>query len=109
MKISKVTKEFNNEATNHILFQHIDNESVVKMGYVTVPPGERVPKEGLSCHDEDEYSYILKGCMTTQSGAEEIKKVAKGSATFIPANEKHWALNESEEPCEIVYALVKHK
>lgn len=109
MKISKINREQSEEIMNQTLFQHIDQNTVVKMGFVQILPGERVPKEGLSMHDEDEYSFILQGSITTQSGDSPIMKVEHGTATFIPAKEKHWAINEGEEVCEIVYVLVEHK
>ncbi|MDQ0338747.1 quercetin dioxygenase-like cupin family protein [Caldalkalibacillus uzonensis] len=78
----------------------------ITFGVVTIPPGERVPVEGLSIHDQDEYALVLKGSIRTMSAGKEVR-VARGQATFIPAGEAHWAYNDGDEECEIVWALVR--
>lgn len=76
------------------------------MGTVVIPPGTRAPKVGAGAHEDDEYSIILKGSLKTMSGDKEYT-VKAGEATFIPAGEAHWALNESDTDCELVWMMLK--
>ncbi|GGB42393.1 cupin domain-containing protein [Virgibacillus dakarensis] len=90
------------------LFREKNKHVDVQFGTVTIPPGERVPKEGLSKHEENEYSVIVKGRVEGESGGKPYKAWAS-NATLIPAGEEHWAVNAGDEPCQIVWALVKEK
>ncbi len=78
----------------------------VTMGTVVIPPGIRAPLKGAGSHEGDEYSIILKGSLLTESGGKQYR-VSAGQATFIPAGEAHWALNDGTEDCEIIWTLVK--
>lgn len=90
------------------LFEEKTDAVGVQFSTVTILPGERVPKEGSSKHEENEYSIIIKGKMEGESGGKPFQ-VSKSNATFIPAGEEHWTINSGEEPCEIVCVLVKEK
>ena len=78
----------------------------VKFGFVTIPVGERLPAEGTTFHEEQEYSYVLKGTLKGVSGGEPYE-ISAGEASLIPAGEVHWCQNIGEEPVELVFALVK--
>ncbi|MFD1205609.1 MULTISPECIES: cupin domain-containing protein [Sporosarcina] len=78
----------------------------VKFGYVSVPPGERLPSEGTTFHEEQEYSFIINGTLKGESGGVPYE-ITAGEASFIPAGEPHWSVNEGDEPVEIIFALVK--
>lgn len=78
----------------------------VKFGFVTVPVGERLPAEGTTFHEEQEYSYVLKGTLKGVSGGQPYE-ISAGEASFIPAGEEHWCENIGEEPVELIFALVK--
>lgn len=78
----------------------------VKFGFVSVPAGERLPIEGTTAHDEHEYSFVIKGTLTGESGG-RLFTINAGDASYIPAGEQHWCVNESDSACELVYALVK--
>ncbi|MFV9511351.1 cupin domain-containing protein [Tepidibacillus sp. LV47] len=80
--------------------------SKVTFGIVQIPPGARIPENGYGVHDGDEYALILKGSILVESGGNEFR-VSGGHATFIPANEEHLSYNDGDQPCEIVWALVK--
>lgn len=80
----------------------------VTFGTIVIPPKTRVPVQGEGAHDEDEYSFIIRGSILTCSGGVE-QVVSAGEATLIPAGESHWAYNAGDEDCEIVWALVKRK
>jgi quercetin dioxygenase-like cupin family protein len=77
----------------------------VTFGTIVIPPKARVPLKGEGAHDQDEYSYIVKGSIMTRSGGKEYL-VSAGEATLIPAGEAHWAYNAGDEDCEIVWVLV---
>ncbi|MFS0644452.1 cupin domain-containing protein [Siminovitchia sp. 179-K 8D1 HS] len=104
-----VDRKLDNHLKGTILetfFHRKESHAEIQFGFVTIPPGERVPLEGMSLHLEDEYSFIIKGAIEGQSGGKPFQ-VKAGQATLIPANEAHWALNNSDEPCEIVWCLIK--
>lgn len=106
VKVKEVEAENRPEVTMKTLF----NESIVDggrtmMGTVSIPPGARIPLEGTGAHDQDEYGLVLKGAIVTMSGGKE-HRVSSGQATFIPRGEEHWAYNDGQEECEIVWVLV---
>ncbi|AEH49773.1 cupin domain-containing protein [Parageobacillus thermoglucosidasius] len=78
----------------------------VKFGVITIPPKTRIPLHETSCHEEDEYSIVVKGSIITWSNDQEYRLNA-GDASLIPAGEAHWAYNDGDEECEIVWVLVK--
>lgn len=80
----------------------------IKMGKSVMKPGARVPLEGMSSHDEDEYSYVLKGSLV--AGTENVSTVIScGDFGFIPRGKKHWCKNEGDEDCELIWILVGEK
>ncbi|MET3291550.1 cupin domain-containing protein [Brevibacillus fluminis] len=94
------------DATLKTLFHKgIIDGGKVTFGTVVIPPKARVPLTGEGAHEQDEYSYIIRGSIQTGSGGKEYT-VSAGEATLIPAGEQHWAYNAGEEDCEIVWMLV---
>lgn len=85
--------------------EHIDGGRA-KFGVVTIPPQARIPLKGTGSHGEDEYSLVVKGSILTGIGDKEYRLTA-GDASLIPAGEAHWAYNDGDEECEIVWVLVK--
>lgn len=83
-----------------------DKGGRAKFGVVTIPPQSRIPLNGTGSHDEDEYSIVVKGSILTGIGDEKYRLTA-GDASLIPAGEAHWAYNDTDEECEIVWVLVK--
>lgn len=84
------------------LFEKGEN---VRFGLVSIAPGERVPGQGLSNHSEDEYSYVIDGAIEGECGGHPFN-ISTGEASFIPAGEEHWAINNGDGDCEIVWVLV---
>lgn len=78
----------------------------VTMGMAVFPPGARVPAVDAAAHSGDEYSYILKGTLLTMSGG-QTQHLAAGEASFIPAGEAHWAYNDSDTDCELIWSLIE--
>lgn len=105
MEIKKNSFDSNGLLT---LFEEKTEFVDMQFGTVTIAPGERVPQEGFSKHEENEYSVIIKGKIEGESGGKPFS-VSESNATLIASGEQHWAINSGEEPCEIVWALVKEK
>ncbi|GGA20747.1 cupin domain-containing protein [Psychrobacillus lasiicapitis] len=103
--MKKTTPQVTNDIVQN-LFHDQYPHAEVKFGYVTVPAGERLPAEGTNAHEEQEYSYLLKGTLRGESNGESYE-ISAGEASFIPAGEQHWCVNEGNEPVELVFALVK--
>lgn len=77
----------------------------IKMSYITLLPGQRVPKEGMGAHKEDEYSFFVEGEVYTESG--DFKGICgKGDVTLIPKGEEHWCENRTDKPCRLVCVMV---
>lgn len=90
------------------LFESQSDQLDFSFGTVIIQPGERVPAEGFSNHEENEYSIIIEGSIEGESGGKPFK-VNAPEATLIPAGEKHWAINNGDKPCKIVWTLVQEK
>lgn len=76
-------------------------------GIAVLPPGDRIPASGVSVHaDCDEYSYVVKGTALVHVQGETVR-LHPGDGLLIPAGAAHWALNDGEEPLEVVWALVQ--
>jgi quercetin dioxygenase-like cupin family protein len=103
--IDKIDVDKNAPVPLRELFNQTSGDGKVTVGTVTIPPGKRVPIEGMSNHHQNEYAVVVKGTLVTESGGKTYH-VSSGQATFIPAGEEHIAFNDSEEDCEIVWVLV---
>lgn len=71
---------------------------------ITLLPGQRVPADGFSCHQEDEYSIFLEGTVYTESGGFK-GDCGVGEATLIPKGETHWCENRTDKPCRLVCVM----
>ncbi|MDN4075456.1 cupin domain-containing protein [Fictibacillus terranigra] len=105
LKLQDIPPEENKAFSLRTVFEKENKDTTVKIGTVTIYPGERVPLTGVSNHTEDEYSVIVKGTLLTESNGNQ-HRVSSGQATFIPAGEEHIAFNDGEETCELVFVLV---
>lgn len=88
------------------LFNKQGDFTDVSMSVISLTPGERVPAEGMSCHEEDEYSFFISGEVDTYYEG-KYRVVKKGDATLIPAGMEHWAINNGTEPCVLVCFMAK--
>lgn len=88
------------------IFNKSFENTCVRFGIATIQPGERLPNDGLTSHEENEFSYIMKGTLSGESGGVPYT-IKAGEASLIPAGEHHWCVNEGNEPVQLVYALVK--
>lgn len=102
----KITEPKVTDEIVQTLFQDRFEGAEVKFGFVSIPAGARLPLEGTTAHEEHEYSYILKGSLSGESGGNPYK-INAGEASYIPAGENHWCVNDGDNAVELVYALVK--
>lgn len=79
----------------------------VSMGLIKLKPGQKIPDEGFSRHEQDEYSYVIKGDVHTilEDGSDIAATV--GDAQLIEANEGHINYNDGTEEAEVVWMLVE--
>lgn len=84
----------------------IEDTESVKMGIAVFPPGARVPAQSSGAHTADEYSFIIKGSILVMSGGQEQRLIAQ-QASFIPAGEEHWAFNDGDSDCELIWSLIE--
>ncbi|MCL6633134.1 MAG: cupin domain-containing protein [Alicyclobacillus herbarius] len=93
------------EGNGYALKLLLENEGT-RLGIVTIPAGTRIPFKGTGAHEQDEYSYIVKGSLVIQAG-DKLYRVQAGDATLIPAGEAHWCYNDGNEDALIVWSLVR--
>ncbi|MBZ5201529.1 cupin domain-containing protein [Planomicrobium chinense] len=105
LNIKDLEQEGNGSYSMHTIFKEQQADSAVKVGHVTIYPGETVPLTGVSKHEANEYSVIVKGSLVTEIDGKQYR-VSAGQATFIPKGEEHIAVNDGEEACELVFVMV---
>ncbi|MEM0444169.1 MAG: cupin domain-containing protein [Candidatus Caldarchaeum sp.] len=74
-------------------------------GLVVLQPGQRLPVEGFSQHQEsDELAYVVEG--SAVFGKEDGEVLIKESDfIFNPKGTKHYVRNPGDKPCKMVWAL----
>lgn len=79
----------------------------VKMGIITLLPGERRPEHGFARHEQDEFSYVVSGVAHTvlEDGTDLVGRA--GDAQLIEAGEGHTNYNDTSEPAVVVWFLVE--
>jgi len=105
LNIEELEQQGNEAYSMRTIFQEQQNDAAVKVGHVTIYPGETVPLSGVSKHAENEYSVIVKGSLVTEIDGQQYR-VSAGQATFIPKGEEHIATNDGAENCELVFVMV---
>lgn len=105
LNINDITADQNKAFSLRTLFNEEKSDTNIKVGAVTIYPGQRVPITGVSNHEENEYSVIVKGTLITEIDGKQ-QRVSSGQATYIPAGEDHIAFNDGEEECELVFVFV---
>lgn len=90
------------------LFEKEFNSYDISFGTVEIQPGQRVPDNGLSVHEGNEYSFIVEGEVEGESGGKPFK-VTASDASIFPAGEEHWTINNSSKPCKIIWFMVNEK
>ncbi|MBR2743579.1 MAG: cupin domain-containing protein [Clostridia bacterium] len=89
-----------------VVLNETGGREAVKFSVITFEPHVRVPETGESVHTEDEYSFFIEGSLYTESG-ETRAVVSAGDVTLIPAGERHFCENRSDEKCTLVCVMVK--
>ncbi|ASN05260.1 cupin domain-containing protein [Virgibacillus necropolis] len=105
INLTELESEGNQAYSMYTIFKEQQQDFAVKVGTVTIYPGERVPLKGVSNHEENEYSIIVRGSLLTEIKGEQYR-VSAGQSTFIPKGEEHIAVNDGDENCELVFVLV---
>jgi quercetin dioxygenase-like cupin family protein len=105
LKIDSLQVDANAAVPLKTVFSQESLTGNLRMGTVVIPPGKRVPLSGVSNHQENEYSIIVKGSIVTETKGKTYR-VSSGEATFIPAGQEHIAYNDGTEECELVWVLV---
>jgi quercetin dioxygenase-like cupin family protein len=110
MKLINMNEVSAEKGLNIVLKTLFDEDVTAKkrlvIGTARIPPGARVPAEGESVHDGDEYAIIFQGRSSIVSGGQEYQ-LSEGMASFIPAGEAHWSMNDGDTDCELIWILVK--
>ena len=88
------------------LFKTSGSFTDVRITYITLLPGKRVPEAGTGVHEEDEYSFFLEGEVYTVSG-DYTGVCGAGEGTLIPRGERHWCENRTDKPCRLVCVMLK--
>lgn len=106
------TEELQAEQRQNVFIKTIFSErdlegGTARFGIVTIPPKARIPFSGTSVHEEDEYSIVIKGSILAGTGGGKKFRLSAGDASLIPAGEAHWAYNDGEEICMIVWVLIR--
>ena len=85
------------------IYGYLGMEDVLKRlgGFwqTTVPPGKRLDPHQHEKHEQ--IYYLIEGSGLLRVG-EEIRRVRKGDAIYIPPNTIHGFENDSEKPCTII-------
>lgn len=73
--------------------------------HTAIQPHVRIPAEGASAHDKDEFCYFVSGEIVAWcDGKERITK--PGEVSFIPKGQPHWSRNDSNEECIIITVML---
>ena len=90
---------------------HIKNlfyKNGVKLQYVAIQPGSRVPEEGSKAHEQDEYCFFISG--EIECGVEgpdgSVRITKPGECSYIPRGQKHYSINRSNTECIILAVMV---
>lgn len=106
VNLDQIVEEKKDDSLFRVIFnkENTGNDKVT-MGVVKIPPGARIPTCGDGVHDSDEYSVISKGSVVTMINGRK-HRISSGQATYIPAGEAHWTINDGIVDCEVLWALV---
>lgn len=83
------------------LFTHENLE----IGILVLPPGERLPEEGYSKHENnEEYAYIISGevIFTTK---EDTFNLQGGDLMYNAKGTPHYTTNDSNVPAKLLWIL----
>lgn len=106
----KRSKDFSSENYNSYevvtAIESLTSGRTVKIGKAILKSGARIPVEGATFHENDEYSFVVKGKVKiiTETGLSDLNT---GDISFVPKRERHWSINEGDTDCELVWVLVE--
>lgn len=100
-----IKKQISHLESEYLFSEKFEN-SKLDFRFFTFEPGARIPEEGEAFHEEHEFSYILTGELQGESGGEPFH-IKAGEASYIPAGEKHWSHNPTDELVTLLAVMLK--
>lgn len=104
MKVVKADFSGTELALRSLLSVHLAGSADLEFGSAVMPRGCRQPPQGVSRHDGDEISLLLRGRAVLETADGRIE-VRAGDVVFINAGEAH--ATEALEDCHVYYVLSK--
>ena len=106
VKVTRFSENLWQESTTKALTLLAEGD--VKAGLLTLKPGDRLPPEGFSVHeDQDEIALIIEGELYLVTSDGQEYKLSKECLIFNPRGTLHYVINRGEVPCRIFWILVK--
>lgn len=78
-------------------------DAELKLGTATFEAGKRFPTEGLSCHDQDEVSFLIEGHIDVICEG-QLVSVKPGDLLTIPAGQSHYVVAHADT--RLVFGLL---
>ncbi len=89
-----------------LAFEESSNtDKKVTFGKAVIRQNAKIPRHGFGAHEQNEFSYIIKGSLKVFSN-NESSYVKAGDYSFIPAGQEHRCENVGSEDCELIWVLV---
>lgn len=104
MKVVKADFSGSELALRSLLSVRYAAPAALEFGTAMMPRGCRQPPQGVSRHDGDEISLLLRGRAMIETADGRIE-VGAGDVVFISAGEAH--ATEALEDCHVYYVLSK--
>lgn len=83
------------------------DEPLAQAGTYVIEPDERVPQEGTTSHDGDEFSVILEGKIRLGSPILDQELIIdEGNVIVIPAGFEHYSVNRGDGRVKLVYVVL---
>lgn len=79
---------------------------IVKFGRLIMNGISRIPEDGMTAHEENEYVFIVRGPIVFGT-ADEVVKLEKGEIHLLEDGMEHWCETIMESGGELIYFLVK--
>lgn len=105
MIIKKVTFPAEGEGHQKVLFEKVVEGISINYGTVMLEAGTRFPEEGMTQHQEHEYSYLAEGKIDMiDAQGHSIGILEAGDVINIDPAEDHAGF--IKERCKIIYVLI---
>lgn len=106
VEILKLTSELWSSAINKAN-ELLNLDGKVRVGILTLPPGERLPSTGQSVHEEyEEMAYVVSGKLLFVADGREYV-IEEGSFMYNPRGTPHYTKNLSDSETRVLWVLVR--